>query len=256
MTSASTKAAALLLAVTLPFAGSAPAAPEPARSVLPRPPQRVLFVGNSLTQYNGGLNEHVRRLQQAGDSWNAPYFEDAALAKPGAYLREHAAPLQETLRRGLPWDAVVLQGYSDEPASTDPAVVERFEAAVRALDAVVRESRSRSVLFMTWGYRGEPAMAARLDAGYRRVGDALRVPVVPVGLAFERARRERPDVALVVEDGKHPTMAGTYLAACVFYSSFEGHTPEGNRYIATLDAKVARVLQSIAWRTASEFHGW
>ncbi|MGE5095854.1 MAG: hypothetical protein ACM3SO_11990 [Betaproteobacteria bacterium] len=226
------------------------------RSILPKPPLRVVFVGNSLTEYNGGVDRHLRLLLQAADKWNAPAFATVAVTRAGAYLHEQVAPLREFLERGLPWDAVVLQGYSDEPGNEDPAVAERFEESVRQLDAIVRDARSRPVLFMTWGYRGRADMGRRVASSYLRAGEALHVPVVPVGLAFERSGRELPALALIADDARHPTPAGTYLAACVFFAAFEGRTPEGNTYIAGLDPATARSLQGLAWRSAREFYGW
>jgi hypothetical protein len=50
-----------------------------------------------------------------------------------------------------------------------------------------------------------------------------------VGLAFARALQERPELALNVQDG-HPTVQGTYLAACVIYATIFAKTPFGIHY--------------------------
>ena len=47
----------------------------------------------------------------------------------------------------------------------------------------------------------------------------LAALVVPLGPAWQAALRQRPDLRLYVEDGSHPSKAGSYLAACVFYAT-------------------------------------
>jgi len=47
-------------------------------------------------------------------------------------------------------------------------------------------------------------------------------------------------------DGSHPTMTGTYLAACVFYASIFEQSPVGLGYSADLSGETVRALQSAA----------
>jgi hypothetical protein len=52
-----------------------------------------------------------------------------------------------------------------------------------------------------------------------------------VALAFEEAYRQRPDFSLhMTYDGSHPNALGTYLAACVTYSSIYDRPCQGNPY--------------------------
>ena len=71
--------------------------------------------------------------------------------------------------------------------------------------------------------------------------------MVPVGLAWQRFLSEHSSPALHDKDRSHPTLAGSYLAACVFYSVLFGESPE------SIDAPVdglgdddAALLQSFA----------
>jgi hypothetical protein len=77
--------------------------------------------------------------------------------------------------------------------------------------------------------------------------------VVPAGLAFALSVKERPDINLYIADKRHPTLAGTYLGACVSPATLYKTNPEGNRYTAGLDPAVAIHLQSVAWRTAQGY---
>lgn len=48
------------------------------------------------------------------------------------------------------------------------------------------------------------------------------------------------------DDGSHPTVAGTYLAACVFYGVIFGESPRGLSYHDGLTSNEAAYLQSVA----------
>ena len=57
---------------------------------------------------------------------------------------------------------------------------------------------------------------------------------------------------LYVPDERHPSLAGTYLAACTVYASLLRKSPVGNAYTAGLPADVAAYLQQVAWETVEE----
>ena len=78
---------------------------------------------------------------------------------------------------------------------------------------------------------------------------------MPVGFAFAELGSAAPGIALRTDDGRHPTLAGTYLAACTFFAAFYAQSPQGLSYTAGLDQAIARQIQSAAWRAVSEFYG-
>jgi glutaredoxin len=67
-----------------------------------------------------------------------------------------------------------------------------------------------------------------------------------VGTAFRALVQRRPELELWGSDGLHPSIAGTYLAACSFYAHFYQHSPVGNSYHAGLAEGDARALQEMA----------
>ena len=149
------------------------------------------------------------------------------------------------------WDVVVMHGHSLGPITE--ATAGPFREAAREYAALIRESGARPVFFMTWAYIGKPEMTAALDEAYTSIGQELGAEVVPVGLAFATVTSERPDITLRIPDAKHPTVAGTYLAACSFYSAFFNRSPEGLEYSAGLDPKTATYLQRVAWESVSDY---
>ena len=93
-----------------------------------------------------------------------------------------------------------------------------------------------------------------LAFGYLKSGNDISALVVPVGLAWEQIRKQR-SVAYLYSDGKHPSLHGTYLAACVFYAVLFDESPIGIVYTAGLSEVDAGYLQRIAWQTTRQFFG-
>ena len=96
----------------------------------------------------------------------------------------------------------------------------------------------------------------------------MNVPVVPVVIAFNNLQLNHsdrplysPDV-LWVKNGqgtykktlKHPSLEGSYLAACVIYSVLYGESAQGNPYQAGLSDDTAKKIQDIAWKTVRDFY--
>jgi hypothetical protein len=98
-------------------------------------------------------------------------------------------------------------------------------------------------------------MTPRLDEAYARLGKDLDLEIVPVGLAFARAQQEIPGLALHTADKVHPSLAGTYLAAAVFYAALFARSPENLEYDAGLAAETARRLRGIAWSSVLDYRG-
>ena len=79
-----------------------------------------------------------------------------------------------------------------------------------------------------------------------------------LGIAFENAYDKNPDIVLHKEyDGSHPSLLGTYLAACVVFSSITHKSPLQIQYdyfgkIAEDDKKF---LQKVAKNTVEDFYG-
>ncbi len=57
------------------------------------------------------------------------------------------------------------------------------------------------------------------------------------------------------DDPKHPSIRGTYLAACIFYAALWGTSPVGLSYMAGLPPDEATFLQQVAWDTVQAFYG-
>lgn len=209
----------------------------------PLQPRRVLFVGNSFTYYNNSLHNHYRKLVRAprGPSWRGVA---RSMTLSGGRLGEHREGLRQRLAEQT-FDAVVLQGHSLEPLN-DAA---RFRAAATEYADWIRDNGAQPVLLMTWAYSSRPEMTEPLQKAYSDLGEQLDALVVPAGSAFALVTTERPDLLLRMRDDRHPTLAGTYLAACTMFGALHGQSPIGLAYKAGLSETVASYLQRAAWQT-------
>jgi hypothetical protein len=251
-------------------------------------PHAVLFVGNSFTQYNDpyALDQSYAALVEEGlPEWDPLTVQ--RWARSGARLADHLeSAIGETGLNTLlygddpayAWDLIVLQDQSQIPGfpDTHSEWIESAAAAV-SLAAIIDERGAAVRLFMTWAKReGDPinpdrfpdypTMQGYLAEGYAAYAEAIIdagyvAEVVPVGLGWQMiyddhlAAGEDPLAGgalfsrLYAGDGSHPSRLGTYLAACVFYASLTGNSPEGLLWAPdTLTDTDRDALQAIAAR--------
>ena len=239
-----------MLLVLLAVSGPAACANAQQAAGSDGPPAKVLFVGNSFTYYNNGLQSHFRKLTWSSGLLTRENSRARIMTISGGQLPEHVGGFKNVMS-GDDWDVVVLQGHSLGPISEDTAGA--FRKAARKFTRIAKKQGTRSVLFMTWAYAGKPEMTALLDKAYTEIGRELDAQVVPVGLSFAKVVAERPDIALTTDDDLHPTLAGTYLAACTFFAALYDQSPEGLDYDAGLDADTAGYLQKAAWRAVQNY---
>jgi hypothetical protein len=210
-------------------------AANPVSGQAPRDSIDVLFIGNSYTYYNN-LPRIVEAISQALEE---PILLQGIRAIGGYTLPGHLRDghiteiLQESAPAGDSWDRVVLQeqstlgvGYVDAASGRlgDPA---SFHEAARDLVRVIEGQGAEPLFYMTWAKESFPNQTAKLAHAYEVIGEELGAPVAPVGLAWERVRRERPGLELFQDDGSHPNATGSCLAACVIYAELTGRAPEG-----------------------------
>jgi len=227
-------------------------------------PARVLLVGNSYFYYNDSLHNHVRRMAMAGnpDLEKKLHFKSATIG--GARLDQHdidwlTRPGQIGVKESF--QLVILQGASAEPLTEEGRA--RFRETVIRFSKLIADRGGKTALYMTHAYvkpnkKASPGNIRLTEDLYVSIGNEVGALVIPVGLAFEEAYRRRPDIGLQQDyDGSHPTLIGTYLAACTVYASIYGKSPVGNSYdyFGRIDKDTALFLQQVAEDTARNFYG-
>ena len=211
---------------------------------------RVLFLGNSYTY----VNDLPSTFAQLAGSAGRP-VQVSMVANGGETLAQHATSTESLDKiSSQHWTYVVLQDQSETPATAIGRDNFTYPAA-RTLANRVELVGAVPVLFMTWAHRdgmpeaglsGYQEMQQQLDAAYIGIAAKLDIPVAPVGFTWDMVRHDHPEIGLWSDDGSHPSTAGTYLAACVFFASIFRQSPEGLTFRSDLSAEQARVIQSEA----------
>ncbi|MEX1295328.1 MAG: hypothetical protein AB1Z67_04065 [Candidatus Limnocylindrales bacterium] len=220
-------------------------------------PESILFVGNSFTFFNDGVENHVQALAASADPPRALEVTPAAFG--GATLATHHQ--MASLASGAPkqissgaFDTVVLQGDIPEIPERDIGV---FLEHARSFSEEVADAGARPVFFMTWPYeRLDWVSLDEIVDAHRQVEAETGASIAPVGVAMANALAERPDLPMLGADAEHESMAGTYLAAATIYATLFDQNPEGLPYHpSSLSEDEAAFLQRIAWQTVNEWHG-
>ena len=217
----------------------------------------VLFIGNSYV-YTFDLPAVLKSLAESkGDILTV-----ASKTNGGYTFQSHVNdPVTYTKIALTDWNYVVLQGQSQEPSFPYEQVnTTTLPFALQLADSVYANSPCSQVqYFMTWGRQnGDPQwdsintfdkMNERLRDAYLRIAENANASVAAAGPAWKYVRDNHPSINLFSTDGSHPSFAGTYLNACVFYSSLYHKSPEGANYIGSLDQATAQTLQQVAKMT-------
>jgi len=211
---------------------------------------RLLFIGNSYTYANDLPGTFVELAHAGGHA-----VATDSVAEGGATLADALASSATTDKlAATAWDFVVLQEQSEIPSVAQFREQQMFPAA-RSLVAEVKAAGATPVFFMTWAHQdgwpedGLPdylSMQRQIDLAYVTIAQQLAVPEAPVGYAWSAVNRADPALTLWQDDGSHPTTAGTYLAACVFYATIFHQTPSGIAWTDGLSSHDAGVLQAAA----------
>lgn len=218
----------------------------------------VLFLGNSYTASNNLPSLTAQLATSLNDTLNY----DSNI--PGGYTLEGHSTNTTSLNKIAQgnWDFVVLQDQSQRPSFPPSQVATEVYPYAEILVNSIKSSNActEPLFYMTWGrengdqqncqfytpictYNG---MQQRLRTSYLEMANDNQASVSPVGAAWQYTRDNFPSIDLYSSDGSHPSLAGSYLAACVFYSSMFRSSPEGATFDAGLPSNTATTLQNIA----------
>jgi hypothetical protein len=262
-----------IVAVVLAFALQAAALAQTAPSTKSLgEPKTALYVGNSFFYYNNGMPGMVgRMLAASADAQSRGQYRTTMATISGSGLNWH--DLESYLKPGggmasysftadnkvvfnkfdKPFDIVVMMDCSQCPIH--PQLKDAFTTFAKKDSEIVRAHDMRPVLFMSWAYFDKPEMTEGLAEAYTIAVNANNALVIPAGLAFARVRKLQPELNLYAPDKRHPSPAGTYLAACVTLAALTGRSPVGNSYTMGIDPETVQLLQKAAWDTVQDYYG-
>lgn len=225
--------------------------------------KKVLFIGNSYT----GVNNLPLLVKNIALSLGDTMFVDSNT--PGGYtlnLHSTNATTQAKIN-SQQWDYVVLQEQSQIPSLPQSITVTDYSIPHSVtLNNKIKSNFSctETVFYMTWGRKNGDAsfcgqhppvctyngMQQELRNTYMLMADTNLATVSPVGVAWKNLRDNFPLIELYNADESHPSIYGSYLAACVFYSTLYQKSTIGLTYIPSgINTSDAINIQTVASST-------
>ena len=220
--------------------------------------KKVLFIGNSYTYVNDLPLLLSNVAQSAGDS---VIYDSNCIGGYTLQLHSTNATTLQKINQG-DFDFVVLQEQSQLPSFPISQVQSSVYPYAQQLDSIIRATNSctETVFYMTWGRKNGDAsncpnwppvctysgMDSLLRLRYQNMANTNSALVSPVGAVWRYIRNNYANIELYNADESHPSLAGSYAAACTFYSILFRKDPSQISYISTLDSTDASNIRNAA----------
>lgn len=227
----------------------------------------ILFIGNSYTFWHdlpqlfknvaksAGIEVNVDSVTRGGYSLNQFSNENDQSVGSETEIKDmgNGSLVAQKLKENK-YDIVFLQDFSTQAINN----LQYFYIGVYRMNEKVKENGATSILYQTWARKEGSStlsngltvesMTMRIAANYNVMGEALGVPVSPVGIAFYNCVNEYSEIELYDDDKTHPSLAGHYLAALCHFATVYGLSPIGIEYKPDgLPSSVAEKLQNVAY---------
>ncbi|WP_309608952.1 T9SS type A sorting domain-containing protein [Flavobacterium sp.] len=215
--------------------------------------RKVLFLGNSYTYVND-LPRIVSDL--AANTGDILIYNSNLIG--GYTLENHfASTVSKNKILSSNWDYIVLQEQSQRPAFIGALA---FLNSFGDLKGFIKQNKpcAQITSFMTWGYQNGDTQNCATNPSvctytgmdnlikdrYMEFSNVFESEVTPVGVVWRYIKQNYPNINLYQSDGSHPSLAGSYLAACCFYTSIFRKNPAliSNNY--GLDANTASIIRN------------
>lgn len=219
----------------------------------------VLYIGNSYTYVND-LPKMVSDIA-ASSGEHITYNSNTP---GGCTFSQHCSNQSMTLIQAGGWDIVVLQEQSQLPSFPLWQVEQLcFPYAQQLVDSIYAHNPGAEPMFyMTWGRKNGDTdsanvaefpvlgtyegMDSMLCERYTYMAETNHASLCPVGRVWRHLRTNNPEIELYANDGSHPSVAGTYAAACAFYVMFFHRNPDDITFNSTLDGNTAMTIREAA----------
>lgn len=218
---------------------------------------KVLFIGNSYTDVNNLPALFVNVATSTGDNVFV-----ASNTPGGCTFQLHCTNQSATMIQQGGWDYVVLQEQSQLPAFPLSQVQSECFPYASQLNQMIETSNpcGETVFYMTWGrkygdqqnaqyfppigtYEG---MDSLLFERYMQMTQDNNAIVSPVGRVWRYIRTNHPAIELYSSDNSHPSLEGSYAAACAMYVAILRKDPTHINNYCGLDPSTAQIIQNAA----------
>jgi hypothetical protein len=223
-------------------------------------PYKILFIGSSYFAYNNlpGLFENL--ADHSGKSVNI----DQQITV-GFYLHDHAnSSSTEAKINEQDWDYVILQGVGRITAYPDIYLDHPVRPALMTLrDKISENCESTKMVFcLPWAYEDGMTwlegwtdtyedMQIKIFENTLLYSDEVGFAIAPVGWAWYKVLEEKnyPLHYLHMSDWNHPSLKGSYLMACVIFSTVFVESSVGIHYFGGLSEQEANYFQTVGSNT-------
>jgi hypothetical protein len=178
---------------------------------------------------------------------------------PGLYLADHAGSTDtDSIINGNSWDYVILQGYGRLTAYPEIFTDHPVYPALQLLrNKIKSNAESTKIIFtLPWAFEGGMAwrdgwtdqyteMQQKIHDHTLEYSNDLGLIIAPVGWAWSTVLDEEI-YNLYEGDWHHPSVYGSYLLACVIYSTIYKESTVGFDYYAGIPKDDALYFQDIA----------
>ncbi|MGX7667399.1 PKD domain-containing protein [Flavobacterium pedocola] len=218
--------------------------------------KKVLFIGNSYT-YSNDLPFLVASMAQS--TGNTMTYDSNT---PGGYtLQGHStnATTLSKIQQGN-WDFVVLQEQSQLPSFPIEEVQTMVYPYAQSLNTTILQYNpcAETVFYMTWGRQNGDSdncatnppvctyegMDDLLHDRYMAMANDNQAIVFPVGAVWRNLRTTHPELNLYSGDQSHPSLLGSYAAACTFYTVLYRLDPTLITYNSSLSINDATIIKN------------
>lgn len=215
----------------------------------------VLFIGNSYTGVNNLPGLFLSVAQSTGDQVTV-----ASNTPGGTTFQQHCSNQSATMIQQGGWEYVVLQEQSQFPAFPISQVQSSCFPYAAQLNTMIEQYNpcAETVFYMTWGrkygdqdnapyfppigtYEG---MDSLLYERYMYMTEVNNAIVSPVGRVWRHLRNNHPEIELYTSDNSHPSLEGSYAAACAFYTTILRKDPTLITDYCGLTQNVAQIIQN------------
>jgi hypothetical protein len=230
--------------------------------------KKVLFIGNSYTYVNDLPALLSNAAQSTGDS---VIYDSNCIGGYTFQLHSTNATTLQKIAQGN-FDFVVLQEQSQLPSFPISQVQSSVYPYAKTLDSLIKVANpcTETVFYMTWGRKNGDAsncpnwppictysgMDSLLRMRYEYMANTNTALVSPVGAVWRYIRNNFPGIELYSADESHPSLAGSYAAACTFYSIVFRKDPTAITFASTLDSTDAANIRNAAKLVAYDSLGF
>lgn len=216
--------------------------------------KKVMFVGNSYTQYNNLPN----LISQAAQTTNDVLIYDSNLIGGSSFI-DHVSN-QTTINKinSNQWDYVVLQEQSQKPAFPINYVNTYVYPYATQLSQMIRQNYACSVplFYTTWGRQNGDSqiclngactyevMDNLLQQRYLQMAVTNKGIISPVAQVWRYIRANHPNINLYVSDQSHPSLEGSMAVAYTFYTLIYRKDPTLVSFNSTLNSETASILKT------------